>query len=360
VVEGYMDVIALANAGFNDAVAPLGTALTETQIEMLWRMVETPILCFDGDAAGQRAAMRAVTRALPLLRPAHSLRIVRMPKGQDPDELIKAHGPQAMEAALGEAQSLLDTLWEHERDALPTDTPEAKAGLKARLMAHVDTIADKDIKSLYRSELLERFSDYAFPRRDQGGGRGAPAPGAPRPQREWQPPRNGGRFGKSFVPDVPHPRTAAMVARAAPWRSAALDAVVSGLARLPSVIAAQIEPLARLADEDARIDMLVDAAMSGAISQGLDHGAIDTILRSRGLLLPDQEPVKGMGFSFLHGDDEAARAQLVDVIGVLTERPQVERALAAASALAFESEAAFAEQQRLRRCLHDVQKGNWI
>lgn len=350
VVEGYMDVIALANAGFNDAVAPLGTALTETQIEMLWRMVETPILCFDGDAAGQRAAMRAVTRALPLLRPAHSLRIVRMPKGQDPDELIKAHGPQAMETVLGEAQSLLDTLWSHERDALPTDTPEAKAGLKARLMAHVDTIADKDIKSLYRSELLERFSDYAFPRRDSGG---RPAPGAPRQQREWQPPRNGGRFGKSFVPDVPHPRTAAMVARAAPWRSAALDAVVSGLARLPGVIAAQIEPLARLADEDARIDMLVDAAMSG---EGLDRGAIDTILRSRGLLLPDQEPVKGMGFSFLHGDDEAARAQLVDVIGVLTERPQVERALAAASALAFESEAAFAEQQRLRRCLHDVQK----
>jgi DNA primase len=174
-----MDVIALANAGFNDAVAPLGTALTETQIEMLWRMVETPILCFDGDAAGQRAAMRAVTRALPLLRPAHSLRIVRMPKGQDPDELIKAHGPQAMEAALGEAQSLLDTLWEHERDALPTDTPEAKAGLKARLMTHVDTIADKDIKSLYRSELLERFSDYAFPRRDQGGGRGALPPVRP-------------------------------------------------------------------------------------------------------------------------------------------------------------------------------------
>jgi DNA primase len=363
VVEGYMDVIALANAGFADAVAPLGTALTETQIEMLWKLVETPILCFDGDAAGQRAAMRAVTRALPLLRPAHSLRIVVMPKGQDPDDLIKAHGPQAMEALLGEAQSLLDTLWVHEREAVPTDTPEAKAGLKARLMAHVDTIADKDIKSLYRSELLERFSAFAFPRRDQGGFNGGGFNGGDRPQRggkqqrPWQPPRSGGRFGRDFVPDIPHPRTAAMAQRVAPWRAAALDAVVAGLARHPSVLPAQIETLAGLAAEDARIDMLVDAAMSGAISQGgLDRAAIDTILRNRGLMLPSQEPVKGMGFTFLQDDDEAARAQLVDVIGVLTERPQVERALAAASAQADRSEAAFAEQQRLRICLHDVQK----
>jgi DNA primase len=361
VVEGYMDVIALANAGFNDAVAPLGTALTETQIEMLWRMVELPILCFDGDAAGQRAAMRAVTRALPLLRPAHSLRIVRMPPGQDPDELIKAHGPQAMEAALGEAQSLLETLWAHERDALPTDTPEAKAGLKARLMAHVDTIADKDIKSLYRSELLDRFSAYAFPRRDSGprdghrdGGRGAPAP---RAQRPWQPPRSGGRFGRDYVPETPHPRTAAMAARPAPWRAAALDAVVGGLMRNPAALSAQIEPLARLAGEDARIDLLVDAAMACEISGGgLDPDAMETILRSRGFMPPAQEPVKGMGFTFLQGDDEAARAQLVDVIGILTERPQIEQALAAASVQADQNDAAWAEQQRLRVCLQDVQK----
>lgn len=355
VVEGYMDVIALANAGFADAVAPLGTALTETQIEMLWRMVETPILCFDGDAAGQRAAMRAVTRALPLLRPAHSLRIVRMPVGQDPDDLIKAHGPQAMEAMLGEAQSLLDTLWVHERDAIPTDTPEAKAGLKARLMAHVDTIADKDIKSLYRSELLERFSAYAFPRRDQGGMRGGPAP---RAQREWQPPRKGGRFGRDFVPDVPHPRTSAMVARVAPWRAAALDAVVVGLMRLPSVIGAQVEALSALAAEDARIDALIDAAMSG---EGLEPERIATIFAERGWLPPRQEPIKGMGFIFLQDDAAvheggSAMAQLVDVIAVLTERPQVERALAEASAQPLDTDAAWAEQQRLRMRLNDVQK----
>jgi DNA primase len=210
-----MDVIALANAGFSDAVAPLGTALTETQIEMLWRMVETPILCFDGDAAGQRAAMRAVTRALPLLRPAHSLRIVRMPVGQDPDDLIKAHGPQAMEAMLGEAQSLLDTLWLHERDAIPTDTPEAKAGLKARLMAHVDTIADKDIKSLYRSELLERFSAYAFPAAIRASPEAAlpRVPSANGSRRARRPLRARFRAGCAASPHLGHGRAGRAMAR---------------------------------------------------------------------------------------------------------------------------------------------------
>ncbi len=165
VVEGYMDAIALAAAGIGDAVAPLGTALTERQIELMWRLVETPVLCFDGDAAGQRAAMRAVTRALPLLRPAHSLKIVRLPAGMDPDDVVRRDGPPAMERLLGEAASLVDLLWHHERDAQPLVTPEDKAGLKARLMAHVETIADRDIQSLYRRELLERFSAFAFPAR---------------------------------------------------------------------------------------------------------------------------------------------------------------------------------------------------
>ncbi|MEM6586130.1 MAG: DNA primase, partial [Pseudomonadota bacterium] len=108
VVEGYMDVVALAQAGFHDAVAPLGTALTEAQLEMLWRLVEVPVLCFDGDAAGQRAAMRAIGRALPMLAPMRSLSIVRLPAGLDPDDLIKQQGERAMEALLSKPMSLLD------------------------------------------------------------------------------------------------------------------------------------------------------------------------------------------------------------------------------------------------------------
>jgi DNA primase len=132
--------------------------------------------------------------------------------------------------------------------------------------------------------------------------------------------------------------------------------------RLPSVIGAQVEALSALAAEDARIDALIDAAMSG---EGLEPEQIATIFAERGWLPPRQEPIKGMGFIFLQDDAAvqeggSAMAQLVDVIAVLTERPQVERALAEASAQAAFSEAAFAEQQRLRMRLNDVQKGNWI
>jgi len=166
VVEGYMDVVALGAAGFAETVAPMGTALTETQIELLWRSTEKPLLCFDGDSAGQRAAMRAAERALPLLRPGHSLQIVTMPAGLDPDDLIRREGPRAFEQLLGNAGSLVELLWTHERDAAPLTGPEDKAGLKARLLAHVDTIANPDIAALYRRELLDRYGELAFPKRE--------------------------------------------------------------------------------------------------------------------------------------------------------------------------------------------------
>ncbi|NNK46905.1 MAG: DNA primase, partial [Altererythrobacter sp.] len=150
VVEGYMDVIALANAGMADAVAPLGTALTENQLTLLWRLVDAPVLCFDGDNAGRRAAMRAIGRALPMLQPGKTLSIVRLPAGLDPDDLINTQGVGALEKLLASPASLLDTLWTFERDAQELSTPEDKAGLKARLLEHVDTIQHPDIRSLYK------------------------------------------------------------------------------------------------------------------------------------------------------------------------------------------------------------------
>src|SRR5690606_12915934 len=119
VVEGYMDVVALAAAGIADAVAPLGTALTEDQIRLLWRLVDVPVLCFDGDAAGQRAAMRAISRALPMLAPGKSLSFVTLPTGLDPDDLIRQRGRQVMEQMLTEQQSLVDALWQFELAAAP-------------------------------------------------------------------------------------------------------------------------------------------------------------------------------------------------------------------------------------------------
>lgn len=338
VVEGYMDVIALAAAGFADAVAPLGTALTERQIEMLWRLVETPVLCFDGDAAGQRAAMRAVTRALPLLRPAHSLRIVRLPTGMDPDDLIKRDGARAMEALLAKPQSLLDLLWEHEREAVPLDSPEDKAGLKARLMAHVETIQDPDIKALYKRELQERFSAFAFPRREE---------------RAWQPnPRGGGnpRFGGKAPPQRSDPEMTGRLRRSAAGgsRDALAAAAIAGLLRFPGEILRHGDALVQAQLADPRFDALVDAAENG---EPLEMAALATILVQQGLAAPAPDEYASLRFGFLADEipPEQAREELAQAIGLLVERPALEAALAAATAR-FEqdlSEGAYAEQQRL-------------
>lgn len=330
VVEGYMDVIALANAGIEDAVAPMGTALTETQIELLWRMVDTPVLCFDGDAAGQRAAMRAISRALPMLRPAHSLRIVRLPTGLDPDDLLKQKGRGAMDALLDNAPSLLETLWAFERDAQPLKTPEDKAGLKARLNAHIDTIEDQDIKALYRRELLEKFSAFAFPPREK----------KPWVKRDWK----AGNF-KAVNPTLsPDAAKRLKHMNSGGNRDRLGTAVVAGLAKWPAAILSNVDVLERLARTDAKLGPIIDSLIDTA--ETLDPGDMSTILMPEGFSqAPDETR-----FSFLREgiDPQAALSDLAEAVSLLVERPALESALAAATER-FETdpEGAFAEQQRL-------------
>ncbi|GGZ01162.1 DNA primase [Novosphingobium colocasiae] len=341
VVEGYMDVIALAAAGIAEAVAPLGTALTEQQIEMLWRHIETPVLCFDGDAAGQRAAMRAITRALPLLRPAHSLRIVRLPQGLDPDDLIKAQGPAAMRAVLDEARSLIDVLWETERDAVPLVTPEDKAGLKARLMAHVEAIAHPDIASLYRRELTDRFSAFAFPKRDSGWSNQS--------QPRGRPGRNG-RFGQP-APAPSSPESLERLRRASSGgaRDSLAAAVIAGLLRWPAQIAQHAEMLARAPSLDPRLALLVDSVDAG---EPLESEHLATILAANGLEVPGPAAYSGLRFGFLGPDAtlEQDGPDLASAILILVERPMLEAALKAATDRHIHefTEESFAEQQRLR------------
>jgi DNA primase len=341
VAEGYMDVIALSAAGFPESVAPLGTALTERQIEMLWRLVETPILCFDGDAAGQRAAIRAVTRALPLLRPAHSLRIARLPPGLDPDDLIKRDGPRAMEDLLGSAKTLVDLLWDHERDAAPLDTPESKAGLKARLIAHIETIADQDIRGLYRRDLLDRFSAFAYPQREarSNGDNGG-----------WRP--NGGRgsFAGRGSPPRPTVNNSVRLRHAANGggRDSLAAAVLTGLLRFPAEIARHGDALARCQDLDRRFGLLLDASDHG---QALESEHLATILAGQGHALPSPKDYAGMRFGFLslHAAPGQACAELTQAIELLVERPALEAALVdATERLNREfTDEAYAEQQRL-------------
>ncbi|WBY15673.1 DNA primase [Erythrobacteraceae bacterium WH01K] len=328
VVEGYMDVIALANAGIEDAVAPLGTALTERQIELLWRMVERPVLCFDGDAAGQRAAMRAVGRALPLLRPGHSLGIVRMPKGMDPDDLLKERGVRAMETLLASPASLLDTLWESERDAQPLDSPEAKAGLKSRLLAHVDTIADEDIRALYRRELLDRFSAFAFPRRENTWKKG-----------DWK-----GRNFPARPVVTPAARNSLRMLAGGSNRDALLSAVVGGLVRFPDQLDRHCEDLSDLAERDPKVAAAINPLLDSL--EPLEDTGETPISGAAGHIAPPDKT----RFAFLREgtDPQVARESLAEAVSLLVERPALEAALAAATArFATDPEGAFADQQRL-------------
>ncbi len=177
VVEGYMDVIALHRAGFGTAVAPLGTALTETQIEELWRIAPEPVLCFDGDAAGQRAAGRALERALPLLKPGLSLRFATLPEGEDPDTLVQRHGSAAMQDVLDRAPPMAERLWALET-AHNLDTPERRAALEKRLDGRVRQIADRSVQEHYREFFRERVYTNFGRRRGQVGGRFPARPGA--------------------------------------------------------------------------------------------------------------------------------------------------------------------------------------
>src|SRR5215469_1451936 len=164
VTEGYMDVLALHRAGFATAVALLGTALTEIQLQELWRLDQEPIVCFDGDAAGQRATVRALNRALPFLRAGQSLRFASLPSGEDPDSLIRACGSSAFAEILEAARPLSDMLWEIELGAKPRDTPERLADVWQRLMSRVELIPDRKVQAEYRNLFYKRFD----PRRPRG------------------------------------------------------------------------------------------------------------------------------------------------------------------------------------------------
>ncbi len=171
VVEGYLDVIACFQAGFRGAVAPLGTALTDDQILNLWKMIpgeeKFPILCFDGDNAGQRAAVRAAENLLPHLKPNQSAKFAFLPVGQDPDSLVQAEGPKALGAVLDSAIPLAEFLWSHHTSGKSFDTPELRAGLEKALDDQAARIADRSVQQYYRQAFRDRlYQAYGGARRN--------------------------------------------------------------------------------------------------------------------------------------------------------------------------------------------------
>ncbi len=342
VVEGYMDVIALDRAGISEAVAPNGTALTEAQLERMWRLEPAPILCFDGDKAGQKASVRAATRALPHLGPERTLRFVALPAGQDPDDVVKAGGREAIEALLATAEPLVERLWRHERDSAPLDTPEARAGLKQRLMEHAATIGDGSLKQLYRDEWLARFDALVRPQRGGGGGGGFAA------RLPWKKNKAG-----RFVPPEPRPSAAARTIGLSGVDRATARALVLGHALFPQAIADHVEALAALPIPDRAAatirDRMLDLAMAGEV---LDRTGFATILLASDTAAAWRDVSKGgdIGFSFTRGDcdPELARRDLGSAIEALAATTEIEAAFAAATnRLIAGDETALEEQQRL-------------
>ncbi|WP_439156046.1 DNA primase [Yoonia sp.] len=172
VAEGYMDVIALSEAGFTATVAPLGTAITEDQLRLLWRIADEPIIALDGDTAGLRAAMRVIDIALPLLEAGKSLRFALMPQGLDPDDLIKSQGAGAMQKLLDAAIPMVQLLWRRETEGKVFDSPERKASLDKALREKLRLIADPSIRSHY-GEAVKQMRWELFSARKAASRKGA-------------------------------------------------------------------------------------------------------------------------------------------------------------------------------------------
>jgi len=230
VAEGYMDVVALHQGGFGHAVAPLGTALTERQLELLWRNVAEPVLCFDGDAPGVKAANRAAELALPHLKPGRSLRFVLLPDGKDPDDLLRTEGgTEAMGALLERARPLSDLLWMRETAAGVFDTPERRAELEHRLKGLMRGIGDESVRRHYLQDLDERLG--AFFGSNTGSGRR---------NENWRGRDGGGRRGEARAPGAGR-RGGAASARRAPvserlTRSSLFNARAGGDAPLREIL----------------------------------------------------------------------------------------------------------------------------
>src|SRR5208283_4318555 len=191
-VEGYIDVIAMVVAGYEATVAPLGTALTADQLALMWRMADEPILCFDGDAAGRRAAYRALDLGLPLIKPGKSLKLAALPDGQDPDDLVRSGGREAVEDVLAAARPLAEVLWTRESEAGPFNTPERRAALEARLAEVMATIADETVRRYYRQDFATRLRALFAP--VEVSARRRTGEGHPGERRAWE---NRGRGGET-------------------------------------------------------------------------------------------------------------------------------------------------------------------
>ncbi len=348
VVEGYMDAIACQRAKI-PAVAPLGTALTEDQMEVLWRLHPEPTLCFDGDTAGMRAAARAIERALPLLKPGKSFRFAIVSGGKDPDDVLREQGAGALRAQLAETTPFADALFARERDLEPLDRPESRAGFKQRLRQAANTIADSDLAQAYREELLRRF-DAMFP-------------AGPRPQQGANR-RFGGRWGPRG-PELtfPTPEGKAAAKRLPTDLGAVAAALAKGALADPARLDDHLEELETYGFGDPLLSELAKEIIRLRLdADHLDTEALARHLRERGyagLLTDIDRAAAKSGAPFLKQDVTlaAARSEWSRAFAVLTRAAALEKALDSAKRDLAEASGAAAlmrlktERDKLRRAI---------
>jgi len=279
-VEGYMDVIALAQAGIDNAVAPLGTALTENQLELLWRISGEPVLCFDGDSAGLRAAWRAADLALPAVQPGRTLRFALLPEGKDPDDLVREGGRQPFDALVSQALPLADLIWMRETSGSVFDTPERRAELEQRLRTLTAQIRDESVRRHYAQELRDRMqSFFGGSQARQGDRRGGQYGGGNR-----QNARPGAATGRLAVSQslARSSLVKASTGTAMPLREAT---IIVSLVNHPALIEEHfdaVEPLELTSNDLVRLRRVILDQF--AFKPGLDREAVLSAIEASGLL----------------------------------------------------------------------------
>ncbi|WP_427791220.1 DNA primase [Brevundimonas diminuta] len=350
VVEGYMDVIACHRAGL-PAVAPMGTALTEEQMERLWRVSSEPVLSFDGDAAGLRAAYRSIERALPLLKPGKSFRFALLEGGQDPDDILRDRGAPALRQAMATTRPFAEVLFRREVEAEPLDTPERKAGLKGRLRQAANAVQDKDLAEQYRRDLFDRF-DALFPR-----------------QQQQRPPQQGGRQGPGGRWRGPPPLQGQTVEGAQAMKALfrSVEPIAAALAHGalddPERLDDHMEAVARYGFGDPALDGLAQEMVRLRFSgRTLDSAALRRHLAQSGhdaMLREVEKAAAKSGAPFLATDKPLGEARIrwSQAFDALTRAAALDEALASAKSEAHKAfdTSAFAlvkaERDALRRAI---------
>jgi DNA primase len=325
VVEGYVDVISMSQAGFPQCVAPLGTALTADQCELLWKMAEEPVLCFDGDRAGRKAAFRAMDMALPLIGNGRSLRFALLPEGQDPDDLARSGGAAAIQSIISQALPLVDLIWMRETEGVDFHTPERRAAFHRRLAELTRLIADETLRHYYQAEFKTRLAAlFGADRSNQmhdrrigapNNARGLPRSGASRFDRKGFGP---GDEAKSLATA---PSVSTSLARSTLFRPATTGLpprealILLLLLKHPALIEIYLEDIAALELTTAEAGKFREKLLGLAGQEGLDHHGLQAELTRNGFEA-FQHKLESMSALASHWymDPEASNADAEEVL----------------------------------------------